>query len=321
LEREAEEVEDWFRERNKQELPIRSGELERGEAAAREQRRRAWMQRWTQHALDSLPYGVPREAELDVHATVEQTLMRLQPEQPTALIQRLIGAAVEKALVPWRRRSGRQEAIEGAMNQFAGEVLYRPEFAALKGRAYQAISFAIDRCGEEATGAEMELAAGQAIQPMMQEYRHQQACQRILAALYVPQATSDESHHAKAVVQKALAAVAIGATPKQLDKARQTALAPLEARIAQRTEKTRIEEERHAARRDASWKVDNRLHHIERYLDSEYEFDGGTSELRSEAGRLRPLVREALIVELLEDPEMTSEEIDERIESLIDEDL
>ena len=42
-------------------------------------------------------------------------------------------------------------------------------------------------------------------------------------------------------------------------------------------------------------KAEIELHHVERYLEREYEFDGGYAEMRREAERLRPLAREALL--------------------------
>jgi hypothetical protein len=69
------------------------------------------------------------------------------------------------------------------------------------------------------------------------------------------------------------------------------------------------------------WKVDLQLDHIARYLQQEYDFDGGYSEMRREADRLRPLIRKALIDELLENPDMSNDEIRESIEDQIDDGL
>ncbi len=70
-----------------------------------------------------------------------------------------------------------------------------------------------------------------------------------------------------------------------------------------------------------AWKADYRLDHIARYLKEEYEFDGGHGEMRRDADRLRPLIREALIDELLENPDMSAEEIRESIEDQIEDHL
>lgn len=76
-----------------------------------------------------------------------------------------------------------------------------------------------------------------------------------------------------------------------------------------------------AQRWAAALRADLELNHIARYLEEEYEFDGGFSEMRREADRLRPLIRKALIEELLENSDMSGEEIRESIEEQIDDDL
>jgi hypothetical protein len=67
-----------------------------------------------------------------------------------------------------------------------------------------------------------------------------------------------------------------------------------------------------------AWTADLQLDHIARYLEQEYDFDGGYREMSREADRLRPLIREALIDELLENPDMSADEIRESIEDQID---
>jgi hypothetical protein len=56
-------------------------------------------------------------------------------------------------------------------------------------------------------------------------------------------------------------------------------------------------------------------------LEKEYEFDGGFTELRREAERLREPVRNGLMAKLLKDPDMEAEEIRACIEDLADESL
>jgi len=118
-----------------------------------------------------------------------------------------------------------------------------------------------------------------------------------------------------------VAALPIGADARQLDRAEETALAPYKAGVAKRKEAARLESERQDKRRATRWKVDGHLGHIEKYLEEEYEFKGGYWEILRERDRLRPLIREALIDELLEDPDMTDDEILESIEGKVDDHL
>jgi hypothetical protein len=167
----------------------------------------------------------------------------------------------------------------------------------------------------------METAAVQAVQPIIREYEHQEACQRIVGRIYIYDATREEAEAAKEVVRQALAAQPIDATAKQLEKAEETALAPYKAAVATRKEKARLESEKQAQRRAVAWKADFQLDHIAQYLEEEYEFDGGYSEMRRDADRLRPLIREALINELVENPNLSADEIRESIEDQIDDGL
>ncbi len=91
--------------------------------------------------------------------------------------------------------------------------------------------------------------------------------------------------------------------------------------MATRKEKARRESEKEAQRRAAMSKADLQLDHVARYLEQEYEFDGGYSEMRRESERLRPLIRKMLIQELLENPDMSDDEIRESIEDQIDDRL
>jgi hypothetical protein len=190
----------------------------------------------------------------------------------------------------------------------------------LKQRAWDAAVAAVGKVRAEASYNEMETAAVQAVQPMIREYEHQQACQRIVQRVYIAGATVAEEEAAKDAVRDALAALPIGAAPRQLEKAEETALAQCKAAVAARKEKARLESEEQARRDGAAWKADMQLDHVARYLDEEYDFDE-YGEMRREADRLRPLIREALIEELLENPDMSAEEIRESIEDQIDDEL
>ena len=234
-----------------------------------------------------------------------------------AIIRRLVDAAVQKALGPWQRKQEAERAIKAGMNRLPWNVQYGSAYVSLKQRALETAVVAVGKVRAEASYREMETAAVQAVQPMVLEYEHQDACKRMLAWIYISGTTDDEAEAAKEAVRKALAAVPVGATQRELERAKERALAPFEASVARRREAARIAEAEQAQRQAVSWKADFQLDHIARYLEQEYEFDGGWFEMRREAERLRPLVREALIDELVENPELSGEDIREAIEDLI----
>ena len=53
IDRDLEETEDWFRERQRQQAAAEAVEMQRTEAKQAEQRRLQWVQEWTQYALNS----------------------------------------------------------------------------------------------------------------------------------------------------------------------------------------------------------------------------------------------------------------------------
>ena len=318
IDREIEENEDWFRNRQRRQEAAEAVERQRTEAKQAEQRRLRWEQQWTQYALNSVPYDARREVEMEVHTKVAEALTVLQPSQPEAITQRLVDAAVHRALGPWTRKQEVERALKAGMNMLAWDIQFRSEYAPLKQRAWGAAVEALRKVREEANDREMETAAVQAVQPMIREYEHQQACNRIIGRVSIFDATQEEEEAAKETVRKALAALPIGATPKQLEKVEETVLTRYKIAVATRKEKARLESERQAQRRAIASKADLQLDHIARYLEAEYEFDGGYWGMRREADRLRPLIRKALIEELLENPDMSDEEIRESIEDQID---
>ena len=307
IDRDLEETEDWFRDRERQQAAAEAVERQRAEAKQAEQQRVLWMQQWTQFALDSLPYGARQQVEMEVHAMVQEALSGLQPSQPGAITRRLVDAAVRRALGPWNRKQDIERALQAGMNKLSWNVSYGSEYKELKQRAWDAAVAAVRKVREEASYPEMQTAAVQAVQPMIREYEHEQACQRIVRRVYIYDATREEEEAAKEAVRKALAALPIGAEAKQLEKTGATALALHQAAVAKRRERDRV-----------AWKADYYLSHIERYLEKEYEFDGGYREMRRDADRLRPVIREALIDELVKNPDMSAEEIRGSIEDQID---
>jgi excisionase family DNA binding protein len=315
---ELEETEDWFRERQRRQAAAEAAELQRTEAKQAEQRRLRWVQRWTQYALNSMPYDARREVELEVHTAVQETLSVLQPSQPDVITRRLVDAAVHRALRPWTRKQEIERALKAGMNRLAWDVRCGSEYVSLKQRAWDAALAAVSKLREEASYTETETAAVEAVQPMIREYDHQLACQRIVAHAYIFDATREEEEAIKEAVRKGLAALPVGAATKQLEQAKETALTPFKAAVAMRREKARLESEKQAQRRAAAWKADLHLDHIGRYLKQEFDFDGGYGEMRREADRLRLLIRETLVDELLENPDMSADEIRESIEDQIE---
>ncbi len=320
IDREIEENEEWFRDRQRQHQAAVVLERQKADAQLAAQWRQQWMHKWKKYALDSVPYAARNEVELEVHAAVTSALSVLHASDPEAITKRLVDAAVRKALRPWQRKQDVQHALKSAMNRLPWDVQNKPEWAGLKKIAWDAAAEAVGKLHEEATHREMADVAEQAVQPVIRLFEHAQTCERIATWVYVLGATAEEAEAAKESVRKALLALPVGTASPELEKAKETALAPHKAAVAQRKETARLESEKQARRRAAECRVNGQLHHIERYLDQEYEFDGGYAELRAEANRLRLPIWKALIEEILKDPGMSDDAIRNQIERHIDRD-
>lgn len=318
IDREIEETEDWFRDRQRQQAAAEAMERQRTEAKQAEQRRLHWAHRWTQCALDSLPSDARREVELEVHVAVEEALSLLQPSHPEEITRRLVDAAVHRALGPWRRKREAERVLIAAMDQLPRDLRRGSEYESLKQRAWEAAVAAVGNVREDASYREMETAAVQATQPMIRAYEHLQACRRIVRGVYIFGATLEEQEAAQKAVWDKLAALPIGAAHKELEKAQEAGVAPYKAAVAARKEKARLESEKQSRHRAAERRVELQLAHVARYLNQEYDFDGGYLEMLREADRLGPLIREALIEALLARPNMTDDEIRKSIEDQID---
>jgi hypothetical protein len=321
LDREIEENEDFFRARERQQAAVEEAERRKAEAQQAEQQRLRWVQRWTEYAISSLPYDARREVEVEVYAAVQEALSALQPRQSDSITLRLVDAAVHRSIAPWTKKQEVERALKAGMNELPLDIQCGFAYPLLKQRAWEAATSAVRKARDEASYHELKTVAVQAVQPMIREYEHQQACRRIVGRIHIYGATIKEMEAAKDAVRQALAALPIDAAPRQMEKAEETALAPYKAAVAAREERGRLESERQSRRRAAEWKVDLQLDHIARYLEQEYEFEGGYWELRREADRLRPIVREVLVSQVLKNPEMNTDEIRESIEAQIDDDV
>jgi excisionase family DNA binding protein len=205
VERDIEETEDWFRDRERQEAIARAADREKEQAKQAEQQRLEWIQQWIDYALNSLPYEARQEFEIEVHSMVQKTLSGVQANQPETITRRLVEAAVHRALAPWTRKQEINRALQASADGLPWHIRNCSEFAALKQLAWKAAALALDGTRDDASYTEMETAATQAVQPMIREYQHYQACQRIVESVYIPYVTATELDAAKEAVRQALA--------------------------------------------------------------------------------------------------------------------
>jgi hypothetical protein len=231
LRREKEEGLDWFRAREAREQAqeSESEEAERlwqNQAAAKRERRQ-WEAAWVEYALQSVPRGVPEPYKLDVHHAVQETLRHIEPTNPATITRPLIDAAVARALTPWHNQKRIAEAIEETCRA------YSIFDSGCKARMRAAAATAIALLRDSTSVDEMIAAAQNAIAPLVSQYEHARACAKVIetVALELPISEWEEG---KEAVREALTDLPLGASRRELEKARTTALAPIRVSIAAR---------------------------------------------------------------------------------------
>jgi hypothetical protein len=157
------------------EVELREREREQAEA---ESQRARWADSWLGYALKSLPQDAPLEIALDVRQAVEDVLSNLTQSQPQNVVQRLVSAAVEKCLKPWRRQEEIELAVQGACKELpvSGRRLsdlFPPDEWEV--RAMEAAGEAIIRLPADASLAEIRRTAAQAGKQVAMEYEAERA--------------------------------------------------------------------------------------------------------------------------------------------------
>lgn len=331
VEKEREEVEDWFRDRDRRQAELAAAERQKAAAAQAEQRRRKWLDSWIQHALNARPHDAPRETELEIHQVVQTALASLSPDQAWYTTQRLVDAAVEKVLRPWKRKKEIRSAAESALNRLPWDINYGLEWAPVKQRALEAATAAIGKLPGDSTSSEMQQVAWLAVQPMAQEHAQWQACRELVRWITLPGGTYAEEQQARQAVSEALALLPVGASQKELQKTKEATLEPFRAAIQKREadaqgreDQARREREEARQRAAVEQRVDRRLSsHLAEYIremeeddDIECENPADRWELKED---LKKRIRPLLLSQVRKEPDMSDEDIDELMEELVEE--
>lgn len=344
LEHALEEEEDWFRARADQQAQRAAEQREadrlRQNAADAERRRKDRDNHWLRYAMKKVPFDARGQVEHEVHEQLQAALDRVRLGEPDLVARRVVDAIVAKLLKPYRQSKDIEQAIEAARASLPFGMRgssWQP--STWESQAVQAAAKALEGVRPDAPYHEMSAVAREAVKGAVAAFESHQAAQRAQREseerrkkdrdtrerllrypwLQFPYDMPDaDQQGALTASREAFAELPEGTPDRNLEAARDRAVKPFLDAHARGKEEARLESERQAQRRAAAAKADLRLDHIARYLEEEYEFDGGYSAMRREADRLRPLIRQALIEELLENPHMTNDAIRESIEDQID---
>ena len=274
------------------------------------------------YALRCVPDDAPRDLELDVHGQVANALTALQIDQPEFAVRRVIEAAVEKALIPWRRQAQRRQAIDAAIDCLPFQLRHNRDFADQKQAAIRIAAHAVDQAHPDDDYDSLEAAAKHAVGPILKAFEHAQVSEQVVAWTIVRGATSREDDEAKELVRTALAKLPVGSSRAQMERVRDEALIPLLIRIADRERAEVATAEEHRRRQAAEWRVQSQMGYIDDYLQGSYAYDdsySGVYERLGDARRLRAAIRGALVEECVADPTLDDDDIRSRIEELVDE--
>jgi hypothetical protein len=174
--REQVEIEDFFTDRQKrlkeQEAEENRRYEEELEADARRRhneaaagKRQAFFSEWLEYALGRKPYNAPDEVELDIHAEVLTTLVKLDTSERDFVVRRLVDAAVERGLKTWKAGEAKRDAIEDAISQLPWlmkhDKAWKAQAAKIAREALKDVSVSKE---------EMASLARAALQPLTREF-------------------------------------------------------------------------------------------------------------------------------------------------------
>jgi excisionase family DNA binding protein len=240
LRRQKEEALDWFREREEREaaqmVAYFTEKRKQSEAAEAERRRERWENRWHRYALEVLPSEVASSVKLEVPSLVREALQKTNPTQPDSLTRRLVDAAVERVLNPWRRRKEVEEIIEKAADHLPFSARSWPKPTEWQIRAQQAARRAVEELSENATSREIEQATRLAVEAVGRQFEFQELRTKIVntVSTVLRGETSNEREEAKEAVAHGLAAVQLGTSQRELERIRDVVLAQIQKRINDR---------------------------------------------------------------------------------------
>ena len=260
VEREAEETEDWFRERAQRQQAVLAEERQRAAEAAARRDRQHWENKWIIRGLESLPREAPPEIKLEVKGCVGEALATLRPDQPEYLTKNLVDAAVEKALAPWRRRQQIERIIQDAVAKLPYGARSGPKPTKWQLRALESAHGAVRQLSIDASLVEVEVAATNAVALIIREFEHFERCENVVDSVG-RQLSGDarDREEASEAVTKALAAVARGTSKREMEEIRDRVLQPFKEQIAHRKDQGVRRQAIDWATRNVPWGMDEQL--------------------------------------------------------------
>jgi hypothetical protein len=236
IELELAEVDDQFQAREDAEAERRADRESADRARLEEDGRTEWLRQAEEFALHSIHPAVPAHMRL---AALEAVRTRLEPLAtiPSPQVSaEIIDAVLELELGPWIRLGDLTAVAVEVRQSLPWE--FRDASDVSTAAVETAVAAMNDLLAEHihATTGDLRAVATAPVEAVVAAFRHGRRCQKLLDDrwwLRLPDGTADEQAQAKAAVATALRALPAIATERNLEAARDTALVPFHAAIAQ----------------------------------------------------------------------------------------
>ena len=256
LKRQREEALDWFRQREEEEEAEIAAVNEQADGIRAEheagERRRRFEARWLEHAIADIPREAQGEVELAIHREVRKALETLDSSESHLVVGRIVDGVVAKLLRPWRWQAEVADVVAAAVKRLPYSARGIAEPTRWELRAATQARAAVDQLRVGAPRQALEKEAEDAVKRVEAEFDAHQAAEadaevRERLLMWLPFVLRDFTEEGQAIareaVHRAWAALAVGTAREQLVEARDAALAPFRAALAQRQEVQRLEVE------------------------------------------------------------------------------
>jgi hypothetical protein len=205
---------------------------------------------------------MPPELRLQVHDAVRRRLQDLDPIPPDDVTRKLMHAEIDRFVASFRRE---QELKKILLDCRDGVLPYAArgswgELSQWQIRAVKVAAAAIGQLRNDAAIEEIRAVAIHAVRQLTAEFEHQRLCEEIAsqAWLCLRGGTGEERQQSQQLVAQALKQLPVGSTRKQMEAARDAALAPIRDAAAQRQAQEQVEQRRkqdHANRQAVASRV------------------------------------------------------------------
>jgi excisionase family DNA binding protein len=152
-------------------------EEEEWEKQAEFEYRQQWADSWLEYGLRSLDPNLSPEFVLQIQPAIEESLKTVSPTRPTAIVQQLVLAAIQRIVGPWRRQQEIEKAIKRATQELPLQVrnfsdIFPP--TNWEARATAAARDAVSRLVDNVSLVEIQAAAVAAGRKVASEYTAEQ---------------------------------------------------------------------------------------------------------------------------------------------------